>query len=136
MIKELMKKSQGRAERKTIKYSSGCYIKICCKFKGGHSHGACEAGTNIAPGQKEEEENKVKEEERYFCNATTYMYNFVRTYEPFWFKYAVCTVISGLNRVVREINEKFKDLRIGLPHCRGFTITLRNTTLGRSPLDG
>jgi len=24
----------------------------------------------------------------------------------------------------------------GPPHCRGFTITLRNTTLGRIPLDG
>ena len=24
----------------------------------------------------------------------------------------------------------------GLPHCRGFTITLRHTTLGRTPLDG
>jgi hypothetical protein len=31
MVKELMKKSQGIDERKTIIFSNECFIKICCK---------------------------------------------------------------------------------------------------------
>lgn len=66
--KELIKKSEGRNERKTITISGSRFIKICFKEQQDHSGGACEAKTeySISRGQKEEEKEDDNEEEKMY----------------------------------------------------------------------
>jgi hypothetical protein len=66
------------------------------------------------------------------CNIIS---NEVLSYETYLLRYTVCGAILWRNYKQTSFHCATAPRGLGSPHCRGFTITLSNSTLGRTPLD-